>query len=116
MVKFKLVVSDPKAGKSRNVELEDVKAAPFLGRKIGETLDGSIIGLSNCNLLITGGTDKDGFPLRADIHGGVKVKVILSRNPGFKPTLKGERRRKTIRGNTITDDTAQINLKIIPEK
>ncbi len=113
MVKFKLVVSDPSTGKSQNVELEDAKAIPFLGRKIGETIDGSIVGVANSNLLITGGTDKDGFPLREDVHGGVKVKVILSKGHGFKPTMNGERRRKTIRGNTITDDTAQINVKIM---
>ncbi|MEM1550810.1 MAG: S6e family ribosomal protein, partial [Candidatus Bathyarchaeia archaeon] len=31
------------------------------------------------------------------------------------PEDKGERRRKTVRGNTITEDTLQINVKIVEE-
>ena len=116
MVKFKLVISDPSTGKSQSAELEDAKATPLIGRKIGEMVDGSVSGLSNNKLQITGGTDRDGFPLRDDIHGGVKAKPILTRGQGFKPKTKGERRRKTVRGNTITDETMQINLKIISEK
>ncbi|WP_309493581.1 30S ribosomal protein S6e [Candidatus Hecatella orcuttiae] len=116
MAKFKLAISDPKTGKSNSVELEGAKAVPLLGRRLGEELDGSVVGLSGVKLRITGGTDKDGFPLREDVHGGVKAKVILSGGTGFKPKREGERRRKTIRGNMITEDTAQINLKIIESK
>ncbi|MEM0050229.1 MAG: S6e family ribosomal protein, partial [Candidatus Bathyarchaeia archaeon] len=35
---------------------------------------------------------------------------------GFKPKDKGERRRKTVRGNMITEDTMQINVKIIEKE
>lgn len=115
MAKFKLIVSDPKTGKSQVVELEGVKAVPLIGRRIGEIVDGSIAGLSGHKLLITGGTDKDGFPLRPDVHGGVKVKVVLSGGVGFHPKVEGERRRKTVRGNVITEDTVQINMKILEE-
>ena len=112
MAKFKLVISDSK-GKSQTVELEGVKAAPLIGRKIGEIVDGSIAGLSGSKLLITGGTDKDGFPMRPDVHGGVKARVVLSGGVGFHPKVKGERRRKTVRGNVITEDIVQINMKIL---
>ncbi|MCX8170938.1 MAG: 30S ribosomal protein S6e, partial [Candidatus Bathyarchaeota archaeon] len=81
--------------------------------KIGDIIDGSIVGAPGTKLIITGGSDKDGFPMRADIHGGVKAHVLLSSGPGFKPKDEGERRRKTIRGNVITEDVLQINMKII---
>ena len=112
MAKFKLVISDSK-GKSQTVELEGVKAVPLIGRRIGEIVDGSIAGLSGSKLLITGGTDKDGFPMRPDVHGGVKARVVLSGGVGFHPKVKGERRRKTVRGNVITEDIVQINMKIL---
>jgi len=113
MAKFKVIVSDPETGKSSSVEVEGSRAVPFVGRRIGETLDGSIAGLSGHKVLITGGCDKDGFPMRPDVHGGVKSKVLLSGGVGLKSHEKGWRRRKTVRGNTITEDTVQVNMKIV---
>ncbi len=113
MAKFKVIVSDPETGKSNAVELEGNRAAPLVGTRIGETVDGSIVGSAGHKMLITGGSDKDGFPMRPDVHGGVKKGIILSGGVGFKPRAKGERRRKTIRGDTITDDIVQINMKIV---
>lgn len=115
MAKFKIIVSDPKTGKAKSVEVEGPRAIPLIGKKIGDTFDGSLIGMHGVKLLICGGCDKDGFPMRPDVHGGVKARVLLSGGVGFKPNDKGERRRKTIRGNTITEDTMQINVKIIEE-
>jgi len=115
MAKFKIVVSDPKTGKAKSVEVEGDKATPLIGRKIGDLVDGAIVGMPGVKLLITGGSDKDGFPMRPDIHGGVKTRVLLSGGVGFKPKNKGERRRKTVRGNTITEDIMQIKVKIVEE-
>ena len=118
MAKFKIVVSDPDTGKSSVVEVEESRAVPIIGRRIGETLDGSIVGLSGHKVLITGGSDTAGFPMRPDVHGGVKSRVLLRGGVGYRAKQKGIRRRKTIRGNTITEDIVQINMKIVekPEK
>ena len=62
---------------------------------------------------ILGGSDKDGVPMLGNVHGGVRRKVVLSGGAGFKAKKKGERRRKTVRGNVITDEIVQINLKIV---
>jgi len=32
---------------------------------------------------------------------------------GFHPSQKGERQRKTLRGNVITEEIVQINMKIV---
>jgi len=113
MAKFKIVLSDPETGKAQKIELEEAKAVPLIGRKIGEIIDGTILGLSGYKIQITGGTDKDGFPMRPDIHGGVRRRVIVGSGPGFKPKRKGERRRKMLRGNVITEEIVQINMKIL---
>lgn len=112
MAKFKIIIADPETGKSQVVELEGSRATPLIGRRLGETIDGSVIGQGGNKLRITGGCDKDGFPMRPDIHGGVRTDTILSGGVGFRPKREGERRRKTIRGNVITEEIAQINMAI----
>jgi len=113
MARFKVVVSDPETGTSKAVEVEGARAVPLIGKRIGETIDGSVVGLSGRKLKITGGSDKDGFPMRPSIHGGVRVRAILSEGVGFHPRREGERRRKTLRGNVITEEIVQINMKIV---
>jgi small subunit ribosomal protein S6e len=113
MAKFKVVISDPADGKSQFVELEETQAVPLIGRKLGEVIDGAVVKLSGYKLKITGGSDKDGFPMRPNIHGGVRVGAILSEGVGFHPSKKGERKRKTLRGNIITDSIVQINMKVL---
>lgn len=95
------------------IRINDDRTKRLIGLKIGDTFDGSIIGLKNVKLKITGGSDNSGFPMRPDIMGGVKKRVLLSGPPGFHPREKGERRRKMVRGNTITEDIVQINTKIV---
>jgi small subunit ribosomal protein S6e len=112
MAKFKVIVSDPEAGTSKIVELEEARAATFIGRRIGESVDGAIVDLPAHKLRITGGSDRDGVPMRPNVHGGVRRNVVLSGGVGFNPHRKGERRRKTVRGNIITDEIVQINTKI----
>jgi small subunit ribosomal protein S6e len=115
MAKFKVIVSDPQTGTSKIVELEEARAAPLIGRKIGETMDGAVVDLSATKVQIKGGSDKDGVPMRPDVHGGVRRKVVISGGVGFNPTKGGERRRKAVRGNIITDEIVQINLKIVEQ-
>jgi small subunit ribosomal protein S6e len=113
MAKFKVIVSDPQVGTSKVVELEEARATPFIGRKIGERLDGSVVDLPAHTVQIQGGSDKDGVPMRGNVHGGVRRRVVLSGGAGFTPTRKGQRKRKTVRGDVITDEIVQINTKIV---
>ena len=113
MAKFKIIVSNPEDGTSKVIELEETKAAPLIGIKIGETIDGAIVDMPAYKLLIRGGSDTDGVPMRPNVHGGGRRKVILSGGAGFNPKRKGERKRKTVRGDIITDEITQINTKIV---
>jgi len=115
MAKFKVIVSDPETGTSKIVELEEARAAPFIGRRIGETMDGSVVDLPAHKIQLKGGSDKDGVPMIPNVHGGVRRKVVLSGGVGFKAKKRGERKRKAVRGNVITDDIVQINIKIVEQ-
>jgi small subunit ribosomal protein S6e len=109
MAKFKMIVSDPQTAKAAVAELEGSRAQALIGRSIGEVIDGSQMGFAGQRLKITGGCDRDGIPMRADIHGGAKKYVVLSGGVGLRPKRHGERRRKLVRGRMITDETYQIN-------
>ncbi len=113
MAKFKVIISDPETGTSKVVELEESRAAPFIGKRIGETVEGALVDLPAHKLQIVGGSDKDGVPMRPSVHGGVRRNVVLSGGVGFNPKKKGERKRKTVRGNVVTDEIVQINTKIV---
>ncbi|MEE8180651.1 MAG: S6e family ribosomal protein [Nitrosopumilaceae archaeon] len=109
MANFKLNISDKK-GKSQTRELKDNEANALLGLQIGKETDAAIVGLGG-KLKITGGSDKSGVPMRADIHGGSRKYVLLSKGVGLQDAIKGERVRKLTRGNTISEETYQINCK-----
>jgi small subunit ribosomal protein S6e len=115
LANFKLTVSDTK-GKSVTKELKDSDANPLVGLQIGNEVDATIVGFSG-KMKITGGSDKSGVPMREDVHGGARKYVLLSKGVGLQDAEKGERVRKLIRGNQISEETYQINCKfqgIIP--
>ncbi|MHA1212378.1 MAG: S6e family ribosomal protein, partial [Candidatus Heimdallarchaeota archaeon] len=62
---------------------------------------------------VTGGSDKDGFPMRSNLEGPIRKRILSTKSPGFKIAKKGEKQRKLVRGNTISDEIYQINMKII---
>ena len=107
---YKVVVSD--ADVTYQLELEDKDAKIVNGLKIGDEFSGGVLGLKGYKLKITGGSDKNGFPMKPDVDGTRRFKSLVSEGVGFKPTSKGLRRRKTVRGNTIADDISQINVKV----
>jgi len=114
MVEFRLNISDP-TGKAKQVVVSGPQALALLGLKIGDTVDGGPYGYPGAKLVIRGGSDKSGAPMRPDLPGGGKYQLLLSGPPGFHPKAKGERRRKIVRGNMITEDIVQINLAVVKE-
>ena len=87
--------------------------------------DGDVT-LGGFKLQITGGSDLTGTPMRADLDGGGRKKVLVSPSTGFKGhkivrkkgeryryTYDGLRKRRAFRGNVISSDTRQINLKVV---
>lgn len=110
---FKVVIGDPKTGKSYQVELKEPSSRSLIGKRIGDSFDGGLLGLLGYELQITGGTDKDGFPMRADTPGPGHQRVLLSGGTGYHPRKRGERRRKRVHGCVVADDIKQLNVKVI---
>lgn len=110
---FKVVVADPKTGKSYKLEARDPDARRLVGLRIGDKIGGEVVGLPGYELQLTGGTDRDGFPMRADITGSGRTSVLLAGGSGFSPRKRGERRRKRVRGCRISEAIVQVNAKIV---
>jgi small subunit ribosomal protein S6e len=112
MVEFKVVVNDT-SGKSYNIPVSGHHANSLIGKKINDEVDGIFVSLPGYKLQITGGTDKDGFPMRHDIPGSTRRRLLLSRGLGFKPKEQGQRKKKSVRGNTINQEIVQVNMKVL---
>ena|SRR3989344_4269101 len=112
MVDLRVVISDPKSGKSVQKEVKEADAKKFQGKKIGESLKGELMDLTGYEFQITGGSDFAGFPMRKDLPGVGRKKILATGGIGIKNSEKGIKRRKTVAGNTIHPQTAQLNLKI----
>jgi small subunit ribosomal protein S6e len=115
LVEFKVVISDS-TGKSTNQELKDKSAQPLLGSKLGDVLESSIFGFKEGKVKLTGGSDKSGTPMRSDLHGATKKYILMTKGVGMRNLGPGERKRKLVRGNLITEEIYQLNCQLIDAK
>ncbi|WP_457550558.1 30S ribosomal protein S6e [Archaeoglobus sp.] len=114
MVEFKVVISDPKTGMAYQKVVSGANANKLIGKQIGDVINGTLVDLPpDYELQITGGSDKDGFPMRPDLPGTGRRRLLLSGGVGYNPKEKGVRRRKTVRGRVISADIVQINVKVV---
>ena len=113
MATFQVSVADPDSGATYRQEIDGQDANRFLGREIGEEVDGGAVGLDGYTLEITGGSDNTGRPLRPDVAGSALKEILLTGGVGYKPSREGERKRVTVRGRELSDEVAQVNAKIV---
>jgi small subunit ribosomal protein S6e len=131
---FKAVVNDTNpasGGRSFAMDITGANYNHFLGKKIGDSVEGMFVGdgdttLSGYKLEITGGSDATGRPMRPDLNGSGVKSILITAGVGYKGKkfvnknskeyrykYDGLRRRRNLRGNVISQDTRQINLKVV---
>ncbi|MFH1285326.1 MAG: 30S ribosomal protein S6e [Candidatus Micrarchaeota archaeon] len=106
---MRIVISDPKTGKSYQAELPAEKESSLVGLKIGDAMEGALVGAAGYKMQITGGSDKEGFPMRSDVSGTRRIRILIAGKPGFRAKEHGIRKRKAVRGNVVSDAIAQLN-------
>ncbi len=120
MVDFKIVIG-AKDGKTYQKEVKSPESDNLLKRRINETISGSLIGFDGYEFMITGGSDKCGFPMRKGIQEPRKRVTVRGKTVGFsgknrnKDKQKGLIKKKTVCGEMITKIIHQINLKVVKE-
>lgn len=115
-MEFKLIISDPKTGKTYVKEIKEPNASAVKGLIVGQTFKGEMVDMTGYEFLITGGADNAGFCMRRDVKGSVKKRIPIVKGVGLKKNkAKGLKVMKTVAGNTVYDKTAEINVKITKE-
>ncbi|WP_435186100.1 30S ribosomal protein S6e [Halobellus sp. EA9] len=112
MAEFKVVVSD-ETGDTQQFEVDGQDANRFLGRELGDEVDGGAVGLDGYTLELTGGSDEAGRPMRADVAGANLKELLLEGGVGYNPSRDGERKRITVRGRQVSEATAQVNASLV---
>jgi small subunit ribosomal protein S6e len=109
---MRIVISDTASGKSYQVELSKEQEANVVGKKIGDELDGNLLGAPGYVLELRGGSDGSGFPMRREVYGAAKKNILTTKGVGFHAKRKGERKRRYVRGNTYSAEIVQVNMKV----
>lgn len=113
MVELKVVVSDPKTGRAYNVDATGGIASTLVGKRIGDEVDLSPLGLAGYKVQITGGSDRTGIPANKSLPGAGRKNLLMAGNTtGYHPKMEGQRKRKMNRAKEITPDFVQVNAKV----
>lgn len=112
MAEFTVAVADPADGQTHQIDVDGQDANRFIGREIGEAVDGGAVGLDGYTLSVTGGSDDAGRPMRPDVLGADLTSILTDGGVGYNPERDGERKRITVRGREVGDATAQVNATI----
>ncbi|MDO8511273.1 MAG: S6e family ribosomal protein [Nanoarchaeota archaeon] len=118
-MELKLVLGT-KDGKSYQKEVKDAAAEALHNKVIGDTVSGEELGFPGYEFLITGGSDKCGFPMRKGIQAARK-RIIAGKSVGFsgldrnKKKQPGLLNKKTVCGERISKIIHQVNLKVLKE-
>lgn len=89
---------------------------PFYEKRITHELDIGFLGDEWKGYIcrITGGNDKEGFPMKQGILTNGRVRLLLKKGDScFRPRRKGERRRKSVRGCIVDSNLSILNLIVV---
>lgn len=96
------------------MEIDDERRLQNLyDRRMAQEIDGSILGeeFEGFLLRISGGNDKQGFPMRQGVLTNTRVRLLCNKgHKGYRQRRAGERKRKSVRGCVVGHDIAVLNL------
>ncbi len=104
-----------KNGRTVKKVLSEQHSKALMGLRIGDSFKGDLVGLPGYEFRITGGSDDAGFPMRWDVSGAGRKRILVTKGVGFRAKRKGLRKRRTVAGNTIYSRTVQVNVAVVKE-
>jgi len=114
---MKLNISYPANGSQKLIEVDDErKLRIFMERRMGAEVPGDSVGdeFKGYIFRITGGNDKQGFPMKQGIMHPTRVRLLLSDGHScYRPRRTGERKRKSVRGCIVAMDLSVLALSIV---
>ncbi|KAK4635714.1 Ribose-phosphate pyrophosphokinase 2 [Fulvia fulva] len=116
---MKLNISFPANGSQKLVEIDDErKLRVFMDRRMGQEVPGDSVGdeFKGYIFKITGGNDKQGFPMKQGVMHPTRVRLLLSEGHScYRPRRTGERKRKSVRGCIVGMDLSVLALAIVKQ-
>lgn len=115
---MKLSISNPARTTQMVVEMEQVAESVFYDKQIDDIVEGEIISpeWKGYLLKITGGSDKQGFPMKPGVQQKGRVRLLLKKGDiGFRCTRDGLRKRKSVYGCIVSQDIRILNLAVVKE-
>merc|ERR1712121_347874 len=115
--KMKINLSFPATGCQKLIEINDEhKVRPFYEKRMGTEVPVDALGdeWKGYVLRITGGNDKQGFPMKQGVLTTNRVRLLLSKGHScYRPRRKGERKRKSVRGCIVDSTLSVISLVLV---
>ncbi|KAK9446754.1 40S ribosomal protein eS6 [Limtongia smithiae] len=116
---MKLNISYPANGTQKLIEIdEERRTHVFIEKRIGQEVEGDSVGdeFKGYVFKITGGNDKQGFPMKQGVLHPSRVRLLLSKGHScYRPRRTGERKRKSVRGCIVANDLAVLSLAIVKQ-
>jgi len=114
---MKINLSYPATGCQKLIEINDeLKVRPYYEKRMGQEVEGDTLGdeFKGYVLRITGGNDKQGFPMKQGVLTNQRVRLLLSKGHScYRPRRKGERKRKSVRGCVVDGNLAVLAMSVV---
>ncbi|KAJ3663705.1 hypothetical protein Zmor_007934 [Zophobas morio] len=114
---MKLNISYPATGCQKLIEVTDEpKLRIFYEKRLSQEIDASPLGdeWKGYILRITGGNDREGFPMKQGVLTSTRVRLLLSASSRcFRPRRDGQRRRKSVRGCIVDANLSVLSLVVV---
>jgi len=114
---MKLNIAYPQTGCQKVVEVDDEnKLRTFYDKKMSQEVDGDVLGddFKGYVFKISGGNDKQGFPMKQGVLTAARVRLLLSEgHTCYRPRKEGERKRKSVRGCIVSSELSVLNLVVV---
>merc|ERR1711881_143213 len=111
---MKLNIACPETGCQKCIEIEDDRILRnFYDKRISQEIAGDILGaeFEGYRFRISGGNDKQGFPMLQGVLSDERVRLLLVKGSKcYRQRRTGERKRKSVRGCIVNQDLSVLNL------
>ncbi|CEP15569.1 hypothetical protein [Parasitella parasitica] len=118
---MKLNIANPATGCQKLIDIEDEKrvvSRGFHDKRMAQEVSGDFLGdeFKGYVFRITGGNDKQGFPMKQGVLLPHRVRLLMSKGHScYRPRRTGERKRKSVRGCIVGSDLSVLSLVIVKQ-